>query len=152
MNNATTKLDAKHAGHHGSGREAMPHLTDDGLTSHGSHESEFKDAECSPDLPATYAVKMTVAEWSEQQKLMAEYIPAITRDRKKAAEIQRKLIFPSYILKAFKKLMGADYIRKEGYNTVDADLVYGPGWLDEDDGGPISSFAEANKNKPGYGS
>ena len=97
-----------------------------------------------PDL---YAVKMTAEEWKRQQELMAEYVPAITRDRKRAAELQRKIIFPSFILKSTKRLMGADYIRKEGYNTVDADLVYGPGWLDEDDGGPLSMFAEGYKGR-----
>ena len=87
-----------------------------------------------PDL---YAVKMTAEEWEEQQDLMEEYIPAITRDRERADELRRKLIFPSFILKALKRLRGAGHIRKEGLNTADADLVYGPGWLDEDDGGPL---------------
>ena len=99
-----------------------------------------------PDL---YAVKMTAEEWKRQQELMAEYVPAITRDRKRAAELRRQLIFPSFILKSTKKLMGAEYIRKKGYNTVDADLVYGSGWLDEDDGGPWSIYAEENKRKRG---
>ena len=85
----------------------------------------------------TYAVQMTDEEWEEQKALMSEYIPAITRDKERADELQRKIIFPSYILKALKKLHGADFILKEGYNTVDADLVYGPGWLDVDDGGPL---------------
>ena len=85
----------------------------------------------------TYAVQMTDEEWEEQKALMSEYIPAITRDKERADELQRKIIFPSYILKALKKLHGADFILKEGYNTVDADLVYGPGWLDEDDGDPL---------------
>ena len=95
----------------------------------------------------TYAVQMTDEEWEEQKALMSEYIPAITRDKERADELQRKIIFPSFILKAIKRLMGADHIRDEGYNTVDADLVYGPGWLDEDDGGPVSIYAEANKHK-----
>ena len=88
----------------------------------------------------TYAVQMTDEEWEEQKALMSEYIPAITRDKERADELQRKIIFPSFILKALKRLRGADHIRKEGYNTVDADLVYGPGWLDVDDGGPLIVF------------
>ena len=97
--------------------------------------------------PDTYAVKMTAEEWDRQQELMVEYVHAITRDKKRADELQRQIIFPSFILKSKKRLMGADYIRKEGYNTVDADLVYGPGWLDEDDGGPLSMFAEGYKGR-----
>ena len=94
-----------------------------------------------------YAVKMTAEEMDAQRKLWVEYVHAITRDEKRADELQRKIIFPSFILKSTKRLMGADYIRKEGYNTVDADLVYGPGWLDEDDGGPLSMFAEGYKGR-----
>ena len=85
----------------------------------------------------TYAVQLTDEEWEEQRAFVSEYIPAITRDRKRAEDLQRKIIFPSFILKALKGLHGANFIRKEGYNTVDADLVYGPGWLDEDDDGPM---------------
>ena len=33
-----------------------------------------------------------------------------------------------------KKTFGADHVRKHGYNTEKADKVYGPGWLDHDDG------------------
>ena len=84
----------------------------------------------------TFAVELTEEGWQEQRRLRGEFIHAITRDKKRADELLPKLIFPSYLLKGLKKLMGADHIRKEGYNTVDADLVYGPGWLDEDDGGP----------------
>ena len=87
--------------------------------------------------PKAFAVEMTEEERQEQRNLRWEYLRAITRDRKKADEIQRKMIFPASILKTIKKLRGADHIRKKGYNTVDADLVYGPGWLDEDDGGPV---------------
>ena len=101
--------------------------------------------------PDTYAVKMTADEWKEQEQLLKEYAHAVTRDKKRADELQRKIIFSSFILKSLKRLMGADHIRKEGYNTVDADLVYGPGWLDEEDGGPLSMFAEENKRKRGAG-
>ena len=94
-----------------------------------------------------YAVKMTAEEMDAQRKLWVEYVPAITRDRKRAAELRRQIIFPSFILKSTKRLMGADFIRKHGLNTVDADLVYGPGWLDEDDGGPLSMFAEGYKGR-----
>ena len=86
----------------------------------------------------TYAVQMTDEEWEEQQDFRGKYIRAIiNRDRERADELLRKIIFPSFILKGLKRLMGADHIREEGYNTVDADLVYGPGWLDEDDGDPL---------------
>ena len=48
----------------------------------------------------------------------------------------RKIKFPACSLMATKKLFGADYIRKEGLNTEEADAKYGPGWLDEDHGEP----------------
>ena len=88
------------------------------------------------------AVPLTEEEWAEQPKLFEEYSEAIAQqDRKREAEILPKLIWPAWILKAEKKLMGANHIRKEGLNTVDADLVYGPGWLDEDDGGPTCPYS-----------
>ena len=85
--------------------------------------------------PALYAVKMTAEERAEQQALQFEFMDAIrARDREKTDEIERRMIYPSFILKGIKEIMGADYIREMGLNTTDADLVYGPGWLDEDDG------------------
>ena len=109
----------------------------------GRNEPETDGAPVSKpptDLPTTpqedYAVQLTEEEWREQDRLMEEYADAIIRDSEEADEILPKLVWPAFILKATKKLHGADFIRKKGYNTVDADLVYGPGWLDVDDGGP----------------
>ena len=99
-----------------------------------------------PKTPqAAYTVQLTEEEWHEQSRLMREYIPAITRDREKAAEILPKIVWPAFILKVLKKNMGANYIRKKGYNTIDADILYGLGWLDEDDGGPICRYSEDYK-------
>ena len=106
----------------------------DPLLATGGNEPEVSESAAPPEL---YAVKMTAEEWAEQEALMGEYVGAITRDRKRADELRKKIIFSSFILKALKRLRGADHIRKEGYNTVDADLAYGPGWLDEDDDGPL---------------
>ena len=91
------------------------------------------------------AVQLTEEEWEEQADLFYEYACAIGKDEKKASEILPKLIWPAWMLKSMKKSMGANYIRKNGYNTIDADLVYGPGWLDEDDGGPTSRYSEDYK-------
>ena len=92
-------------------------------------------------VPPVYAVKMTAEERAEQQALQFEFLAAIrARDEEKTDEIERRIIYSSFILKAIKKIRGADYIRRVGLNTVDADLVYGPGWLDEDDGGPSSQY------------
>ena len=92
-------------------------------------------------VPPVYAVKMTAEERAEQQALQFEFLAAIrARDEEKRDEIRRRMIYPSFILKAIKKIRGANYIRRMGINTVDADLVYGPGWLDEDDGGPSSQY------------
>ena len=91
------------------------------------------------------AVQLTEEEWEEQADLFYEYACAIGKDEKKASEILPKLIWPAWMLKSMKKSMGANYIRKNGYNTIDADLVYGPGWLDEDDGGPTCEYSEDYK-------
>ena len=109
----------------------------DPLLATGGSEPEASESVAPPEL---YAVKMTTEEWAEQEALMGEYVGAITRDRERADELRKKIIFSSFILKGIKEIMGADHIREEGYNTVDADLVYGPGWLDEDDGGPSSQY------------
>ena len=94
-------------------------------------------------VPPVYAVKMTAEERAEQQALQFEFMDAIkARDEEKRDEIRRRLIYPSFILKGIKEIMGANYIRRTGINTVDADLVYGPGWLDEDDGGPLVDYYE----------
>ena len=92
-----------------------------------------------PKTPqAAYTVQLTEEEWQEQSKLLMEYVVALTEDKDRALELRARLVWPAKILKTLKKLMGANHIRKEGYNTVDADLLYGPDWLDEDDGGPES--------------
>ena len=84
-----------------------------------------------------YTVQLTDEEWGEQDKLLVEYIDAIAgQDRERADELRPQIIFQACILKRLKEQMGANHIRREGYSTVDADLAYGPDWLDEDDGGP----------------
>ena len=93
-------------------------------------------------------VPLTVKEWEEQGRLLAEYAPCITRDRKRAAEILPKIIWPAQLLKNIKRLSGADYIREEGLNTIDADTLYGPGWLDEDDGGPTDRWFRKDFKRP----
>ena len=108
------------------------------LPATGGDEPEVSESAAPPEL---YAVKMTAEERAEQQALQLEFLAAIrARDEEKRDEIRRRIIYPSFILKAIKKIRGANYIRRMGINTVDADLVYGPGWLDEDDGGPSSQY------------
>ena len=108
------------------------------LPATGGDEPEASESAAPPEL---YAVKMTAEEWAEQQALRFEFMDAIkARDREKTDEIERRMIYPSFILKGIKEIMGANHIRRVGLNTVDADLVYGPGWLDEDDGGPSSQY------------
>ncbi len=83
-------------------------------------------------------VELTEEEEEEQMQVRWEIIRAIRhKDMEKLAKLQRKMIMSSSILKVLKELMGANYIRKQGYDTRDADLAFGPGWLDEDDGGPF---------------
>ena len=102
------------------------------LLATGGDEPEVSESAAPPEL---YAVKMTAEEWAEQEALQFEFMDAIkARDREKKDEIRRRIIYPSFILQGIKEIRGADYIREAGLNTTDADLVYGPGWLDEDDG------------------
>lgn len=110
-------------------------------------ETAGNESRTSGDL---VAVKLTQAEWDEQDKLLIEYGRCIIRDRDRAAEILPKIIWPAWMLKVDKKLMGANHIRKKGYNTMDADLAYGPGWLDMDDGGPVCTCSEDYKPYEGY--
>ena len=98
-------------------------------------------------VPGDHAVQLTQEEWDEQDRLLGEYSRCIMQDKKRAAEILPRIIWPAWIMKAMKKSMGATYIRMNGYNTLDADLVYGPGWLDEDDGGPDCIYAPDYKPK-----
>ena len=57
-------------------------------------------------------------------------------DPEEAESIFRKIPFDASSLMAGKKLFGADYIRKKGFNTEKADAKYGSNWLDRDDGPP----------------
>ena len=108
------------------------------LPATGGDEPEASESAAPPEL---YAVKMTAEEWAEQEGLELELLGALrARDKEKTNEIERRMIYPSFILKGIKEIMGANHIREVGLNTVDADLVYGPGWLDEDDGGPSSQY------------
>ena len=70
----------------------------------------------------------------DQMDLLAEFIDAVGRDDdKRADELRPKIKFAACSLMATKKLFGADYIRRRGYNTEKADAKYGPGWLDRED-------------------
>ena len=83
------------------------------------------------------SVELTDEERDEQSKVRDELIRATGVDEEKARELRKQMIFPAHMLRMFKELMGAGFIREQGYDTRDADLVFGPGWLDEDDGGPF---------------
>lgn len=41
--------------------------------------------------------------------------------------------FPPQMLIAIRDSVGADFIREEGFDTIYADLLFGPGWLDEEE-------------------
>ena len=120
-----------------------------GLVDKGRPKSETAAGEpiADPNLTGR-AVPLTVREWKEQQSLLAEYASCVTRDRKRAAEILPKIIWHAQLLKNIKRLCGADYIREEGLNTIDADTLYGPGWLDEYDGGPTDRWFIKDYSRP----
>ena len=86
------------------------------------------------DAMTVEAVGQASQQEEDQMDLIAEMIDALGRkDRKKAAELRPKIKFTAESLMAGKKLFGADFIRKRGYNTENADAKYGPGWLDSED-------------------
>ena len=51
-------------------------------------------------------------------------------DAEAIAKYDRLIKLAPSSLMSMKKLCGADYIRKKGFNTEYADAQYGPGWLD----------------------
>ena len=54
------------------------------------------------------------------------------RDAGKEGEahaLQATLPLPPYLAKLFKKLHGADYLIKSGYNLSDAEAAFGQNWL-----------------------
>ena len=77
-------------------------------------------------------------DWEEQHKIRQQWLAALGRgDQEEADNLYRQLRPSAEGLMAKKKLFGADYIRRKGFNTVNADKKYGPGWLDKDHGPPI---------------
>ena len=79
-------------------------------------------------------------EYYEQHAIWLDWIAALDRgDREEAKRLRSKLKPMAQGLMAGKKLFGADFIRREGYNTENADKKYGPDWLEKDDGPPILS-------------
>ena len=70
----------------------------------------------------------------EEEEAEAAVLAAWERgDDEAALEHIRKIRFTPGGLLTTKKLFGADYIRKKGYNTELADKFLGPDWLDRDD-------------------
>jgi len=39
---------------------------------------------------------------------------------------------PPYRLRILKESLGAQFVREKGFNTAEADALYGAGWLDRD--------------------
>ena len=88
-------------------------------------------------MKATTEIKFD-DEYYEQHRIFVDWADAWDRgDREEFKRLTRKFKFRAESLMATKKFFGADYIRKEGLNTENADIKYGPGWLDKDDGPPI---------------
>ena len=76
----------------------------------------------------------TLQEIEEELAAAREYEDALRRgDREEADRLRPTVKFEACSLKATKRLFGADYIRRKGYNTEKADREFGPGWLDRED-------------------
>ena len=88
-------------------------------------------------MTATTEIKFD-DEYYEQHRIRQQWIAAQDRgDKEEAKKFLRQLKFRAESLMATKKFFGADFIREEGLNTENADIKYGPGWLDKDNGPPI---------------
>ena len=86
---------------------------------------------------------------SEEDQAFMDYVYAIRRrDFEAADKLIPKMKFPACHLMAGKKLFGAEFIRKYGYNTEEADKKYGPDWLDRDDGPPALPSFRVRKTEP----
>ena len=71
---------------------------------------------------------------NERVDLMHEYVAAMEAgDEAAILDLRRRIKWPAWGLVAGKKLFGADFIRKEGYNTILADEMYGADWLDREE-------------------
>ena len=99
-------------------------------------------------MTATTEIKFD-DEYYEQHRIRQQWLAALDRgDKKEAKRIFRKLKHSAESLMAGKKLFGADYIRREGLITENADKKYGPGWLNKDDGIPfMDRFGETGGAK-----
>ena len=76
----------------------------------------------------------TQEEIEEELAVAKEYKDALRREDWEAADkILPRVKFEACSLKATKRIFGADYIRRRGYNTEKADREFGPGWLDRED-------------------
>ena len=79
-------------------------------------------------------IYLTDEELAEDRKLTWDFLDARRRgDWEEVDRLVRKMQFPACCLMAGKKLFGADFIRKRGYDTTLADKAYGPGWLDREE-------------------
>ena len=52
-------------------------------------------------------------------------------DEAEYGRLYSELEVPAHALMASKKVMGADWIRSRNLNTRQAELKYGPNWLDD---------------------
>lgn len=69
----------------------------------------------------------------EDRQALSDYDEARNRDDMDAAfAAMRRFKASPPMLKALKKTLGADYVRRH-HNTTLADKEFGPGWLDRDD-------------------
>ena len=52
-------------------------------------------------------------------------------DREGYTNMMRTAPMPPYLAKVFKEKIGAEKLREGGWNLVEADAEFGPGWLDK---------------------
>jgi len=72
-------------------------------------------------------------ELALEKKKAALIMKAIELDnagkREESHRVMCQIPLPPHLAQIFKKVWGADYLAKSGYNLSEAEAKFGPGWL-----------------------
>jgi hypothetical protein len=84
------------------------------------------------ELPKSYLTEEEIRECpNDNLRYLSEALAAnIADDMDTSWQWLALADLPAYSLMSCKKTLGADFVREKGFNTAEADAVYGPGWLD----------------------
>ena len=72
-------------------------------------------------------------EWRRQGEVLDRLHKAFASgDREEQRRVEAELAPSAAVLMRAKRVMGADWLRRQAYDMRRAEEVYGPNWLDED--------------------